>query len=145
MGGGNTKSMLALWREWEVDSIIKKAWESGTILAGLSAGSICWFEEGITDSYGEELETIKGLGFLKGSHSPHYDGEEDRRTLFHSFIRKGILQAGYGADDGAALHFIDESLYKVVSSRVHASAYWVENRDGDLHETVLSTEFLKKG
>ncbi|MGE6752471.1 Type 1 glutamine amidotransferase-like domain-containing protein [Rossellomorea sp. NPDC071047] len=145
VGGGNTKSMLALWREWEVDSIIKKAWESGTILAGLSAGSICWFEEGITDSYGEELETIKGLGFLKGSHSPHYDGEEDRRTQFHSFIRKGILQAGYGVDDGAALHFIDESLYKVVSSRVHALAYRVEKRDGDMHETVLSTEFLKKG
>ncbi|MGM0827905.1 MAG: Type 1 glutamine amidotransferase-like domain-containing protein [Bacillota bacterium] len=144
VGGGNTKSMLALWKEWKVDSILKKAWESGTILAGLSAGSICWFEEGITDSYGEELETIKGLGFLKGSHSPHYDGEEDRRPLFHSFIRKGKLQAGYGVDDGAALHFIDESLYKVLSSRVRASAYWVEKRDGDMLETVLSTEYLKK-
>jgi dipeptidase E len=144
VGGGNTKSMLALWREWRIDSILKKAWESGTILAGLSAGSICWFEEGITDSHGEDLETIKGLGFVKGSHSPHYDGEEKRRPLYHSFIDKGKLQAGYGVDDGAALHFIDESIYKVVSSRVHASAYWVEKREGDIHETVLSTEYLKR-
>ncbi|WP_299737544.1 peptidase E [Rossellomorea sp. y25] len=144
VGGGNTKSMLALWREWKIDSILKKAWESGTVLAGLSAGSICWFEEGITDSYGEDLETIKGLGFVKGSHSPHYDGEEKRRPLYHSFIDKGKLQAGYGVDDGAALHFKDESLYKVVSSRVQASAYWVEKREGDMYETVLSTEYLKR-
>ncbi|MFC7783749.1 Type 1 glutamine amidotransferase-like domain-containing protein [Rossellomorea sp. GCM10028870] len=144
VGGGNTKSMLALWREWKIDSILKKAWESGTVLAGLSAGSICWFEEGITDSYGEDLETIKGLGFVKGSHSPHYDGDEKRRPLYHSFIDKGKLQAGYGVDDGAALHFKDESLYKVVSSRVQASAYWVEKREGDMYETVLSTEYLKR-
>ncbi|WP_226675018.1 peptidase E [Rossellomorea aquimaris] len=143
VGGGNTKCMLALWREWGIDSILRKAWECGIILSGLSAGSICWFEEGTTDSYGDELEGIKGLGLLKGSHSPHYDGEENRRSLYHSFIKSGELKAGYAADDGAALHFIDGELHNVVSSREHASAYWVERKDGAIRETKLPTNYLK--
>ncbi|UII58564.1 peptidase E (plasmid) [Cytobacillus spongiae] len=142
VGGGNTKSMLALWREWGVDAILRQAWEMGITMAGLSAGSICWFEEGITDSYGEGLETINGMGFIKGSHSPHYDGEENRRPLYHSFIHQEKLQAGYGVDDGAALHFINDRLYKVVSSRKHASAYWVEKRAEGIHEKVLPKEYL---
>lgn len=143
VGGGNTKCMLALWREWGIDSIIRKAYESGIVLAGLSAGSICWFEEGTTDSYGEGLETIKGLGLLKGSHSPHYDGEENRRPLYHSFIEKGDLKAGYAADDGAALHFINGELSNVVSSREFASAYKVEKKDDAIQETKIPTNYLK--
>jgi dipeptidase E len=142
VGGGNTKSMLALWREWGIDLILRKSLESGTILAGLSAGSICWFEEGTTDSFGIGLETIKGLGLIKGSHSPHYDGEENRRPLYHSFIQNGNLKAGYAADDGAALHFIDGELYRVVSSRERASAYRVEKIDNEIREILLPTNYL---
>jgi dipeptidase E len=123
--------------------ILRKAWESGSILAGLSAGSICWFEGGTTDSYGDGLETIKGLGFIQGSHSPHYDGEERRRPLYHSFIEKGALKAGYAADDGAALHFIDGELSKVVSSRKQASAYLVEKKEGAIQETRIPTVYLR--
>ncbi len=142
VGGGNTLCMLALWKEWGIDTILRKAWDSGIILAGLSAGSICWFEEGTTDSYGDGLETINGLGLLKGSHSPHYDGEENRRPLYHSYIEKGVLKSGYAADDGAALHFIDVELHNVVSSRKHALAYRVEKKDGAIQETPISTKYL---
>ncbi|MEI2663412.1 peptidase E [Rossellomorea sp. LJF3] len=142
VGGGNTKNMLALWKEWGMDVILRHAWESGTILAGLSAGSICWFEEGTTDSYGDGLETIKGLGLIEGSHSPHYDGEANRRPLYHSFIERGELKPGYAADDGAALHFIDGGLAKAVSSRPHASAYRVEKKDGVIQEYRIATNYL---
>lgn len=142
VGGGNTKNMLAIWREWELDKTLRKAWESGTILAGLSAGSICWFEEGTTDSYGDGLEPIKGLGLIAGSHSPHYDGEENRRPLYHSYIQRGELKTGYAADDGAALHFIDDELARVVSSREEAYAYRVESKGGKVQETKLPTEYL---
>lgn len=143
VGGGNTKNMLALWKEWGIDVILRKAWESGTILAGLSAGSICWFEEGTTDSYGDGLETIKGLGLIEGSHSPHYDGEENRRPLYHSFIESGELKPGYAADDGAALHFIDGGLAKAVSSRPNASAYRIEKKDGVIQEYRIATNYLE--
>lgn len=142
VGGGNTKSMLALWKEWGIDVILRKAWKSGTILAGLSAGSICWFEEGTTDSYGDGLETIKGLGLIAGSHSPHYDGEENRRPLYHSFIERGELKPGYSADDGAALHFIDGGLDQAVSSRPYASVYRVEKKDGVITEYKIATNYL---
>jgi dipeptidase E len=142
VGGGNTKNMLALWKEWGIDVILRKAWESGTILTGLSAGSICWFEEGTTDSYGDGLETIKGLGLIAGSHSSHYDGEENRRPLYHSFIERGELKPGYAADDGAALHFIDEELSRAVSSRPYASAYRVEKKDGVIQEYRIATHYL---
>ncbi|MCR8847186.1 peptidase E [Rossellomorea sp. SC111] len=142
VGGGNTKSMLALWKEWGIDAILRKAWESGIILSGLSAGSICWFEEGTTDSYGVGLETIEGLGLIEGSHSPHYDGEENRRPLYHSFVESGELQAGYAADDGAALHFIEGELARAVSSRPHASAYRVEKKDGMIQEYRIPTIYL---
>lgn len=81
VGGGNTKNLLALWKEWGLDIILKKAWNQGIVLAGISAGSICWFEAGVTDSYGDRLEPIKCLGFLKGSNCPHYDEEMDQKTF----------------------------------------------------------------
>jgi dipeptidase E len=88
VGDGNTKNLLALWKEWGLDAILKKAWNQGILLAGISAGSICWFEEGVTDSYGEGLEPLSCLGFLKGSNCPHYDGEADRRPAYHNLIRE---------------------------------------------------------
>ncbi|WP_064093190.1 Type 1 glutamine amidotransferase-like domain-containing protein [Rossellomorea aquimaris] len=144
VGGGNTKSMLALWREWEIDQILRKAWEKGIILAGLSAGSICWFEQGMTDSYGEDLDVITGLGFLKGSHSPHYDGEENRRPSYHQCILAGEIKDGYAADDGVALHFHDGNLFKVLSSRMNAMAYKVSNVNKKVLEKAIPTQYLGK-
>ncbi|KKK38594.1 peptidase [Mesobacillus campisalis] len=140
VGGGNTKNMLALWREWGVDAILKKAWEQGIVLAGLSAGSLCWFEEGVTDSYGDQLEPITGLGFLKGSHCPHYDGQTERRPAYHRLVSSQIRR-GMAADDGAAVHYIDEGISKIVSSRHNAKAYEVWY-DGKIFERELETQYL---
>ncbi|CAM5189670.1 Peptidase E OS=Ureibacillus acetophenoni OX=614649 GN=SAMN05877842_101310 PE=3 SV=1 [Ureibacillus acetophenoni] len=143
VGGGNTKNLLALWKEWELDRIIKKAWQEGVILSGLSAGSICWYQEGVTDSFGDELEPICGLGFISGSHCPHYDGEEDRRPAYHSLISSKQLKSGIAADDGVGIHYINEKIERIISSRPNAKAYQVEF-DGTIIETELETEFLGK-
>lgn len=141
VGGGNTKNLLALWKEWGLDSILRKAWNQGVILAGLSAGSICWFEEGVTDSYGDGLEPIKCLGFLKGSNCPHYDGEIDRRPAYHKLIESKEIQSGVAVDDGVAIHYKEQGISKIVSSRPNAKAYSV-SFETKVIETTLQTEFL---
>jgi dipeptidase E len=142
VGGGNTKNLLALWKDWSLDSILKKAWQDGIVMAGISAGSICWFEAGVTDSFGEGLEPLQSLGFLKGSNCPHYDGEAERRPSYHRLITEGQIPRGFAADDSAALHFIGSDLHKAVSSRPQAKAYEVQLREGDLEEKTLKTEYL---
>ncbi len=120
VGGGNTRSMLTLWNEWGVPAILQHACAQGTILAGLSAGANCWFAQGITDSAVADLSVLSGLGFLSGSFCPHYDGEAARRPAFHRLLTAGEIQAGYAADDGVALHFVDGELLRIVSSRPNA-------------------------
>lgn len=141
VGGGNTKNLLALWKEWGLDAILRKAWDRGTILAGLSAGSICWFDEGITDSFGDELDLIQGLGFLQGSHCPHYDGELERRPSYHKFISSQKALPGIAADDGVAIHYKEQEISKIVSSRPEAKAYRV-SLEGQVIESVLHPQFL---
>lgn len=141
VGGGNTKNLLILWKEWGLDVIFKKAWESGIILAGISAGSICWFEEGVTDSYGDKLEPLSCLGFLKGSNCPHYDGELDRRPSYQEFIAHQKIKPGIAADDGVAIHYSDQEIFKIVCSRPNAKAYLV-NFDKSIEETPLDTKYL---
>lgn len=140
VGGGNTKNLLALWREWGLDRIIEKAWNQGVVLAGISAGSICWFEQGVTDSYGDELHPLACLGFLPGSNCPHYDGETHRRPTFQRLLKEGQIKPGLAADDGVALHFIEQDLHSVVSSRPDAKAY----RVGEGYEHELEIRFLGK-
>jgi dipeptidase E len=141
VGGGNTKNLLVLWKEWGIDSILNKAWEQGVVLAGISAGSICWFEEGVTDSFGEELEPLKCLGFLKGSNCPHYDGEANRKSSYQELVAKGKIKSGFATDDGVALHYIDQELSKIVSSRPNAKAYKVYF-DKTVKEIEIETKFL---
>jgi dipeptidase E len=129
VGGGNTKNMLAIWREWGLDSILQEAWEQGIILAGISAGSICWFEEGVTDSYGDGLEPLRCLGFLKGSNCPHYDGEPERRPTYQKLVAAGKIKGGIAADDSVALHYIGDALHRIVSSRPEAGAYRLEGTE----------------
>jgi len=141
IGGGNTKNLLALWKEWGLEEILRIAWDQGVILAGLSAGSICWFEEGVTDSYGDGLEPIKCLGFLKGSNCPHYDGEIERRPTYHKLIESKKIQSGVAADDGVAIHYMENKISRIVSSRPNARAYNV-SFEKKVKETELQTEFL---
>ncbi len=145
VGGGNTMNMLALWRLHGVDRALRAAYDAGVVMAGLSAGSLCWFEGGTTDSFGPTLRPIRdGLGFLAGSHCPHYDGEPGRRPLYQGLVASGELPPGYAADDGAALVFRDGILHAVVSSRPSAAAYLVEpGPDGTAVETRLETRYLE--
>src|SRR6185437_14683025 len=123
VGGGNTKSMLAVWREWDLPSILGEAWRNGIILAGLSAGAICWFHQGLTDSIPGSLTSLPCLGFLPGSACPHYDSEAGRRPTYRGLVASGTMAAGYAADDGVALHFVGERVHRVISSRPNARAY----------------------
>jgi peptidase E len=142
VGGGNTRSMLALWREWEIDRILREALEGGTVLAGISAGAICWFEYGTTDSVPGPLRPIRGLGFLSGSASPHYNSQLQRRPTFHRLIASNEIPPGIGLDDGAAAHFIDGKLHNAVSAYSWARVYQVErDADGQILERPLPTEW----
>jgi dipeptidase E len=142
VGGGNTRSMMALWREWRLDEILTTAWHEGVVLSGISAGSICWYEWGLTDSVPGELLPLKGLGLLKGSGCPHYDGEANRRPTFRRNILSGSIPAGVAADDGVGIHYVDETISSVVSSRKHAKAYSVEVVDGGILERQLDARYL---
>lgn len=141
VGGGNTAHLLALWRLHGLDRLLREAWMRGAVLAGISAGMICWFQAGVTDSFGG-LEALRdGLGLLTGSACPHYDGEPGRRGRFQTLIRGG-LPAGYAADDDAALHFAGTELAGVVGDRQDASAYRVELVGDEIVETRLPARML---
>jgi dipeptidase E len=142
VGGGSTRNLLALWREWGVDKIMRDAYERGVILGGVSAGSICWFEQGTTDSLFGPLTPINCLGFLSGSNSPHYDSEPERRPTYHRLIGSGEMKDGYAADDGIGLHFIDGVLHTIISSRPDARAWRVERSGDGVTETMLMPTML---
>jgi dipeptidase E len=122
--GGNTANMLAIWRTHGFDDVLREAWERGIVLAGWSAGAICWFESGLTDSFGPQLESMECLGFLPGSACPHYDGEELRRPRYAELLRAGMAP-GIAIDDDAGARFDGTELTEVVSSRAAATAYRV--------------------
>ncbi|MFN8670488.1 MAG: peptidase E [Candidatus Sericytochromatia bacterium] len=138
VGGGNTRNMLLLWKDWGIDKILKKAYEKGILLCGISAGAICWFEEGLTDSIPNQLNKWDSLGFLKGSCSPHFDGEINRKPIFLDLIKKGKMKEGLGIDDSCAVHFKNEEIFKIVSSKNTAKAYKVT--ENSFYE--LETQFL---
>ncbi|PTX61278.1 peptidase E [Melghirimyces profundicolus] len=142
VGGGNTKNLMALWKEWELDRILRKAWEEGKVLAGISAGANCWFEEGVTDSIPGQISRVKCLGFLKGSFCPHFDGQNERRPGFHRLLLNGDIGNGFAADDGAALHFVGSELKSVIASRPHARAFALKREGGSVVERQLATTCL---
>lgn len=144
VGGGNTRSMLTLWRAWKLDRIFRQAWREGIVLGGLSAGSICWFKEGVTDSVPGELGVLPCLGLLPGSNCPHYDKEPKRRPAYRRLIREGRIGPGYAADDGVALHFIGARLTHVVSSRPHARAFHLHRARGRAVETAIQPVLLRR-
>jgi dipeptidase E len=137
--GGNTANMLAIWRVHGFDAILREAWESGVLLFGASAGMICWFEAGVTDSFGPQLEGMRdGLGFLAGSACPHYDGEELRRPRYRELVDGGFPN-GIAADDGVGLHFVGAELHEVVACRPGARAY----RVNELGEAPLDARLIQ--
>lgn len=141
VGGGNTRFMLAIWKACGLDAMLREAWEAGTLLCGLSAGAICWFAEGLTDSDGP-LGPMECLGFLAGSCVPHYDGERERKPVYHRVLKSGQIGAGLALDDGVAAHFVGEELKELVSSRPAAGGFSVACQEGDVCETALPVTYL---
>jgi dipeptidase E len=124
VAGGNTANAIAIWRAHGFDGILREAWERGVLLTGWSAGMICWFDHGVTDSFGRELAPMDCLGFVPGSACPHYDGEERRRPVYTQLVADGFAP-GIAADDDVGVHFTGTELREVVTSREGAAAYRV--------------------
>ena len=138
IGGGNTKSMLAVFREWNLDKLLFKAYQEGKILCGVSAGAICWFEKGITDSWEGNLRVLDCLKFLPGACCPHYDGEEKRRPAVEKFINNNKISEAICIEDGAAVHYQNNIFKTAISFYSDKNAYNVMIKDNELKEFPLN-------
>jgi peptidase E len=140
VGGGSVISLLGVWRAHGIDQILRQAWEAGVVLCGLSAGSLCWFAEGVSGFHGE-LRRVEGIGLLPWSNCVHYEREGARRAAFHRFLGEG-MSTGYAAEDGAALHFTGTELSAVVASRRNARGFRVGANGSRTVEMRLATHYL---
>jgi peptidase E len=147
VGGGSVANLVAVWRVHGVDQFMRRAWESGIVLSGVSAGAICWFDGGTTDSFGPDLRPFTaGLGLLPGSYCPHYSAEPARRPAFQSLVADGTLSAGIACDDGAAAHYVDDDLSEIVADGPGVSGYLVEpDGNGGTAERALPARMLTPG
>ena len=134
VGGGNTKSMLAVWQEWKLDKLLLKAYNNGKILCGVSAGAICWFEQGITDSWASNLNVMDCLGFLPEMACPHYQEEKDRRPDVHKMLKQGKCGPGWAIDGGAAIHFKNGKYYKSIQFYSDSYVHYVSIKNGVVQE-----------
>jgi dipeptidase E len=140
VGGGSVISLLGTWRAHGLDLLLAEAWRSGVILTGLSAGSLCWYSQGVTSFHGE-VRRVRGLGLLPWSNCVHYGTDQGRREAYHELLSRGMCP-GYGVENGAALHFNGTKLVAAISSRPDVSAWCVGDRGDRVIETALPTRFL---
>lgn len=143
--GGSVANLLAVWQTHDLAPILHECWQAGVVLAGVSAGSVCWFVGGTTDSFGLPLRAVtNGLGFLPYSNSPHHDAEEQRRPAIHELLADGLLPDCYATDNGAAVTFFGTHLHEAVTDRPTARA-WLLRRDNDgtVDEQALPTRLLR--
>ena len=158
VSGGNTANMLSIWEIHGIDKILEKAWQNGIVLTGASAGMICWYECSVTDSFGpssslvspglginnrtmlKELKT--GLGFLKGSACPHYNGEEDRKPTYEKLIKNKILSDGIALDDYVGAHYINNKLIKLITPKNGSKGYEVSLKNNVVKETIIEPELI---
>jgi peptidase E len=142
VGGGSTLNMIAIWKAQGIDTVLRKAYEKGIVMAGGSAGSLCWFMSGITDSRPKQLTLVDCLGFIQTSHCPHYHSEPGRKPLYQQEILNGHLPAGYACDDRAGILFQNEKLIKSVAADQNSHTYFVSVADGKIKEEQLPIEPL---
>jgi aminopeptidase N len=135
VGGGNTKSMLAVWKDWGLDVILKNAYDRGVVMSGVSAGAICWFEQGLTDSWADELKIMPCMNIIPGSCAPHYDEEPERRPATKKLLERKVIESMYGIEGGAALHFIDEIPEYSVRFSNNKNAYLVTLQNDQVNES----------
>ena len=142
VGGGNTVNLLAVWRAQGLAEVLPRVLEAGVIDCGVSAGGLCWFERGITDSYGPNLTPLmNGLGFLPGSFCPHYDSDPRRPSVFGEFVRS-TGAPGLAAEDGVGLHYVNGQLRRIVSSRPAAMAWRMDPTRDDVRIECIQPEYL---
>ena len=142
VGGGNTKSMLAVWKEWDLDKILKRAYEQGLVMSGVSAGAICWFENGLTDSWASELKMMKCMNFIPGNCAPHYNEEPTRRQATKKLLQNKSIDFMYAIEGGAALHFINEEPKSTIRFNKNKHAYKVTMEENKVIEKPYKiTEF----
>ena len=142
VGGGNTKSMLAVWREWKLDKLLLKAYNRGVLLCGVSAGAICWFDRGVTDSWASNLNIMDCMGLVDGCCCPHYDSEIQRKPSIKKFLMESKIDSCYALDDGSALHYKQGEIHTAVSFYKGASAYEVSMKDSKIHHQLLKSKSL---
>jgi len=135
VGGGNTKSMLAVWRDWGLDLILKDAYVRGVVMSGVSAGAICWFEAGLTDSWASDLKMMECMNFIPGNCAPHYDEEPERRPATKKFLENKSIDFMYGIEGGAALHFVDEIPNSTIQFKKNKYAYKVTLDGNKINES----------
>lgn len=145
VGGGSVANLLAVWRVHGLDVILREAWESGVVLGGVSAGSICWHVGGPTDSFGPDLRPVTdGLALLPYGNGVHYDSEEQRRPLLHRLVADGTLPPSYATDDGVGLVYEGTDLLEAVADRPGVAAYRIERGPtGSVVETVIEARLLE--
>jgi peptidase E len=143
VGGGNTLNMLAIWRDQGIDKTLQKAWNRGIVLGGESAGAICWFSQGCTDSRPGKLTALEGLGWLPGSACPHFN-DEKRRTAYHELVLAGQLRDGLALEEGVGALFEDEKLIRLVTSIPNARAYAVKRLEDKVVTSPLDTGSIEK-
>ena len=138
VGGGNTKSMLAVWKDWNLDKLLKDAYEKGVVMSGVSAGANCWFERAVVDSWEEDLRVIDCMGFVKGNCCPHYDEEPQRRPAVKKFLKDGIMESCYSVEGNCALHIKNDDEYLSVDFGKEKNAYIVSIDDDKVKEAAFN-------
>lgn len=141
VGGGNTRNLMVLWKEWGLDKLLKEAYAAGKVMGGISAGSLCWYEYGVTDSVTGELNKLACTGILKGSNCPHYDVEQERRPAYHHLIAAG-MPAGVACDNSVAAVYENEKFVEFVSSVPNAKGFFVSSKGGKILEEEIQPRFL---
>ena len=136
VGGGNTKSMLAVWKEWKLDKILKEAYRNGKVMSGVSAGAICWFQNGITDSWASELKIMPCLNFVRGTCCPHYDEEPERKPTVKKLVLTKKIKNVFAVDGGAALHIKNEEKFNSVVFKKDIGSYEVSSKRGNLIDKI---------
>jgi dipeptidase E len=140
--GGNTLNQQVIWKAHGIDAVLRDAWDRGIVLGGASAGSLCWFEEGTTDSRPKDLSIVQGLGLLKGSHCPHYDAEGERRPVYLKLVGSGQMKPGYACYNNAGIYFEDNDVKRVVASHADAKVFYVSVVGGKVVEKELPVELI---
>lgn len=137
VGGGNTKSMLAVWKEWNLHNILRDAYEKGIVMSGVSAGAICWFEKGITDSFANKLNIIDCLGIVDGIACPHFDEEKEREPYVNDVIQREIIESCICIEGNCALHIKNDFEYSSIDFGNGKKCFRVTKENDNLMKEII--------